>query len=82
MLVFLRLIEGIKDKNLSPIIIFIDFKKAFDTIHRSKLIRILQAYGVPERLVRVIEVMYMDTKAKMLSTDGENELFEIFAGVL
>ena len=33
-----RLIEGIKDKNLSAIITFIDFKKAFDTIHRGKLI--------------------------------------------
>ena len=40
-----RLIEGIKDKNLLAIIIFIDFKKAFDTIHRSKILR---AYGIPD----------------------------------
>ena len=52
-----RLIEGIKDKNLSAIIIFIDFKKAFDTIHCGKLIKILRAYGIPEKLVRVIESM-------------------------
>ena len=77
-----RLIEGIKDKNLPAIIIFIDFKKAFDTIHRGKLIKILRAYGIPEKLVRAIEVMYTDTKAKVLSQDGETELFDILAGVL
>ena len=77
-----RLIEGIKDKNLSAIIIFIDFKKAFDTIHRGKLIKILRAYGIPEKLVRAIEAMYTDTKAKVLSPDGETELFDILAGVL
>ena len=77
-----RLIEGIKDKNLPAIIIFIDFKKAFDTIHRGKLIKILRAYGIPEKLVRAIEVMYTDTKAKVLSPDGETELFDILAGVL
>ena len=76
------LIEGIKDKNLSVIIIFIDFKKAFDTIHCGKLIQILRSYGIPEKLVRATEVMYMNTKAKMLSPDGETELFHILAGVL
>ena len=77
-----RLIEGIKDKNLSAIITFIDFKKAFDTIHRGKLMKILKAYGIPDRFVRAIEVMYTDTKAKVLSPDGETELFDILAGVL
>ena len=40
-----RLIEGIKSNNLPAIITFIDFKKAFDTIHRGKMIKILKAYG-------------------------------------
>ena len=77
-----RLIEGIKDKNLSAIIIFIDFKKALYTIHRGKLINILRAYGILEKLVRAIKVMKTDTKAKVLSPDGETELFDILAGEL
>ena len=44
--------------------------------------KILKAYGIPDRLVRAIEVMYTDTKAKVLSPDGETELFDILAGVL
>ena len=43
---------------------------------------ILKAYGIPDRLLRAIEVMYTDTKAKVLSPDGETELFDILAGVL
>ena len=32
----IRLLEGVKDKNLEAILIFIDFKKAFETIHKEK----------------------------------------------
>ena len=49
-----RLIEGIKEYDLSAIITFIDFKKAFDTIHRGKMLKILTAYGVPNQLANAI----------------------------
>ena len=61
---------------------FIDFSKAFDSIHRGKMIRILKAYGIPPTLLRAIEAMYTNTKAKVVSPDGETELFDITAGVL
>ena len=38
--------------------------------------------GIPHRLVQAINIMYTDTKAKVLSPDGETEPFEIKAGVL
>ena len=77
-----RLIEGIKDKNLSCIITFIDFKKAFDSVHRGKMIRILRAYGIPDIIVQGINVMYSNTQAVVLSPDGETDPFQIHAGVL
>ena len=43
-----RLLAGVRSNNLSCVLTFIDFKKAFDTIHRGKLMEILRAYGVPE----------------------------------
>ena len=61
-----RLIEGVKDKNLEAILIFIDFKKAFDTIYRGKMLAILKAYGIPEELVTAISIMYEDTTAKVI----------------
>ena len=61
---------------------FIDFKKAFDSIHRGKMIKILKAYGIPPRLLRAIEAMYTNTTAKIITPDGESDVFEIVAGVL
>ena len=77
-----RIIEGIRSNNLPAIITFIDFKKAFDTIHRGRMLQILKAYGVPDQLTNAIADIYKDTKAKVISPDGETEVFEILAGVL
>ena len=77
-----RLIEGVRARNLSAIITFIDFKKAFDSIHRGKLLEILRAYGIPEKLVQAISATYSRTRAKVCSPDGETEYFDILAGVL
>ena len=77
-----RILEGAKAKNLTAVMLFIDFKKAFDSVHRGLLMKILRAYGVPEELVRLIESMYSGTKAKVLTADGLTEIFEILAGVL
>ena len=73
-----RLIEGIKSNQLPAIITFIDFRKAFDTIHRGEMLKILRAYGIPEQRVNPIGQMYENTRAKVISPDGETDLFELF----
>ena len=77
-----RLIEEVKKNNLTAVLCFIDFKKAFDSIHRGTMIKILKAYGVPPNLLRAIETMYAGTRAKVVSPDGESEEFDILAGVM
>ena len=77
-----RLIEGVKKNNLKAAIIFVDFRKAFDSIHRGRMMKILKAYDVPEKLLCAINLMYQNTRAKVLTPDGETEQFEILAGVL
>ncbi|KAJ4938949.1 hypothetical protein JOQ06_028414 [Pogonophryne albipinna] len=49
-----RMIEEVKKDNLTAVLCFIDFKKAFDSIHRSTMVKILEAYGVPPNLLRAI----------------------------
>ncbi len=46
-----RLIEGIKEKQLTAILLFVDFSKAFDSIHRGTMLLILEAHGIPKKLV-------------------------------
>ena len=77
-----RILEGARDKNLSAVLLFIDFRKAFDSIHRNILMKILRAYGIPSELVHLIENMYKDTLAKVLTKEGVTEAFLILAGVM
>ena len=77
-----RIIEGVKDQNIPAVLLFVDFSKAFDSIHRPKMQKILLAYGLPEEIVHAIMMMYRNTKAKVRSPDGDTTFFEILAGVL
>ena len=77
-----RIIEGVITNNLPAVITFIDFRKAFDTVHRSKMLKILRAYGILNRIVSTIGAMYENTRAKVIVPDGETEPFNILAGVL
>ena len=77
-----RIIECVKDQNIPAVLLFVDFSKAFDSIHRPKMQKILLAYGLPEEIVHAIMMMYRNTKAKVRSPDGDTTFFEILAGVL
>ena len=77
-----RILEGIKSKNLPATLLFIDFSKAFDSIHRGKMKEILSAYGIPKETVDAIMIMYQDTQSMVRSPDGDTDFFDISAGVL
>ena len=66
-----RILEGVRAKNLQATLIFVDFTKAFDSIHRGKMEQILLAYGIPKETVAAITILYRNTKVKVQSPDGE-----------
>ena len=77
-----RILEGAQAKNLSAVMLFVDFKKAFDSVHRGLLMKILRAYGIPDDIVLLIERMYDNTIARVITEDGLTEAFQILAGVM
>ena len=77
-----RILEGVPAKNLEATILFVDFTKAFDSIHRGKMKQILLAYGLPKETVEAIMMLYRNTKVKARSPDGDTDYFDIVAGVL
>ena len=50
---------------------FVDLKKAFDSVHRKKMMEILHAYGVPDENINAIIIFYTNTRAQVLSPDGD-----------
>ena len=69
-----RILERAKEKNLSTVLLFIDFnKKAFDSVHRGLFMKILKAYGIPEEIVKLIESWYIGTRAKVRTADGQTD---------
>ena len=77
-----RIFEGVRAKNLPATLIFVDFTKSFDSIHKGKMEQILLAYGLPKETVAGITILYRNTKMKVHSPDGDTEYYDIVAGVL
>ena len=63
-------------------LVFVDFRKAFDTLHRSSTPVILSQYNVPICLISDITQMYSDTSACVSTELGPTEWFKTTSGVL
>ena len=51
-------------------------------VHRGMMLKILEAYGIPTSLVNAIAGGYRNTRARVLTPDGQTEEFRIHSGVL
>ena len=77
-----RILESVRAKNLPATILFVEFTKTSDSIHRGKMEQILFTYGLPKETVTAIMILYRITKVKVRSPDEETDFFDIVAGVL
>ena len=66
-----RIIERVKAKHLPAVITFIDFRKAFNTILRGKMMK-----TPTHTLLQAIEVMYMG------KLTGKSNFLESYKGTL
>ena len=77
-----RVLEGVREKSLPAILVFVDFCKAFDSISHASMFNILESYGIPPKLLGMIKLCYENLIAKVKSEDGETDYFKIHAGVM
>ena len=77
-----RILKGVGAKYLQATILFVDFTKAFDSIHRGMMEQILLAYSLPKETVAAIMMLYRNTKVKVRLPDGDTNYFDIVVGVL
>ena len=68
-------------KNWPLIINFFDFKKAFESVHRPSLLKILEYYGIPERYIKIFKALYENSSCCIKTAMEHTEYFEIVSGV-
>ena len=67
----------------SPLVLaFVDYEKAFDSVHRPTLWKVLRYYGIPVKYVNLIEMLHKDSRCRV-NVDGVlSGEFEVSSGVL
>ena len=75
------IIEQSKEWNSDLFINFIDYAKAFDSIDRPCLWKILRHYGIPNKIVNIIKSMYTGGAGSVMFKGKLSPPFEIKTGV-
>ena len=76
-----QIVEKTIEKDKKTYMAFVDLEKAYDNVSREKLWKVLYAYGVKGRLLRAIQALYVNGRAKVKVGEMESELFEVHRGV-
>ena len=76
-----RIIVGVKASQIPATLFFVDFSRAFDSVHREKMEKILLAYGIPKEIVTAIMIL-TGTPNQWSDPQMETQFFDILAGVL
>ena len=76
-----QILEQSREWNTSLYINFIDLKKAFDSIHRESLWKILRHYGIPTKLVNIVKMLYCDFKSQVICDTELTEAFSVTTGM-
>lgn len=76
-----QIMEKANEYKMELEVLFIDFKQAFDSIRRSKLMRIMEEMGVTAKLRRLIMMTLNANKINIKTSKGDTEIFEINKGV-
>ena len=61
--------------------LFIDLKKAYDSVRRETLYTILMEFGIPKKLVRLIKMCLTETYSRVRVGKNLSEMFPIRNGL-
>ena len=75
------LMEKCLEYNIPGVVTFVDFKAAFDSVHRPSLWKILREYCIPEKVVNIIKNTYSGCQARVRVGGEVTDWFCIETGV-
>ncbi len=75
------LIERKRELRQNLFAAYVDLCKAFDSVHREALWRVLQFQGVPSKLVDLIAALYSGTESVVRCGGAISDFFPVDSGV-
>ena len=76
-----QIVEKSIEKDKKVYMAFVDLEKVYDNVSREKLWKVLDEYGVKGKLLRAIQALHEDGKARVKVGGLESELFGVHRGV-
>ena len=73
--------EKCREQHQDLFMAFIDLKKAFDTVHRPTLWKILSKVGSPDKLINIVRILHDGMKASVLVDGDYTKEFDVRTGV-
>ena len=75
------LTERLREFDEAVLAAYIDFKKAFDSVSRESLWRLLELRGIPPRLIHLISALYSSTESAVKCGAATSDFFLVQTGV-
>ena len=75
------ILEQVNEWNSTIYIHFIDFEKAFDSVHRDSLWVIMKQYGIPTKLITIVKALYDGFQCAVIDEGETTEWFPVITGV-
>jgi len=76
-----NILEQVNEWNATMYIHFVDFEKAFDSIHRESLWNIMERYGIPRKLITMVKALYKDFQCAVIDENETTDWFPVMTGV-
>ena len=61
--------------------IFVDFEKAFDSVDRETIWKLMKHYGIPQKLINIIQQLYEDSSCQIIHNGKLTDPFPVKTGV-
>ena len=76
-----HIMEQCEEWKKSLVLNFVDFSRAFDSIHRPSMWKLLKLYGIPDKIVALIKVMFEGSESCVRVGQEHTDWFEVTTGV-
>ena len=76
-----NILEQVDEWNETMYFHFVYFERAFDSVHRDSLWRIMKAHGIPDKLTGLVKALYDGFTCKVIDEGEISERFPVVTGV-